>query len=302
MSKQLRLRRSLLYVPGDREAMLAKAAGRGADGLILNLEDAVAAANKDAARGLVAHALAALDFAGAEVIVRINLPATEAGQRDLAAIVPAGPDAILLPKVSSAGEVRAVAATLARLEAEAGLPAGRTKLMCMIESAAGVVAAAEIAACDPRVAALIFGANDLAEDLGCAPAPGQGILLHAACQVVLAARAAGVDAIDTPHMAISDAEGLARSAALARDLGFAGKSAIHPSQVAAINAAFAPSPEQVRWAERVLALVPDGDEAALGAALLDGQLIEAPHLARAKRILALNSTHLPESRLRASLL
>lgn len=295
MSERSTLHRSLLYVPGDREAMLAKAAGRGADGLILNLEDAVAAANKDAARSLVARALATLDFAGAEVIVRINPLATEAGQRDLAAVVPAGPDAILLPKVSSAEAVCAAAAALAQLEAEAGLPTGRTKLMCMIESAAGVIAAAEIAACDPRVAALIFGANDLAEDLGCAPAPGQGILLHAACQVVLAARAAGVDAIDTPHMAIGDAEGLARSAALARDLGFAGKSAIHPGQVAAINAAFAPTPEQVRWAERVLALVPDGNEAALGAALLDGQLIEAPHVARAKRILAASATHFPES-------
>lgn len=289
MSKQLRLRRSLLYVPGDREAMLAKAAGRGADGLILNLEDAVAPANKDAARALVARALTTLDFAGAAVIVRINPLATEAGQRDLEAVTPAGPDAILLPKVGSADEVRAAAAVLVRLEAAAGLPAGRVRLMCMIESAAGVVAAAGIAACDPRVTALIFGANDLAEDLGCAPAAGQGILLHAACQVVLAARAAGADALDTPHMDLRDGEGLARSAALARDLGFTGKSAIHPAQVAAINAAFSPTAEQIAWAERVLALIPGGDERGLGAVLLDGQLIEAPHLARAKRILALQS-------------
>ncbi len=296
MAPKTTLRRSLLYVPGDKETMLAKAPGRGADGLILNLEDAVAPANKDSARAAVVHALTTLDFTGVEVIVRINSPATEVGQRDLAAIVPAGPDAILLPKVNSAGEARAVAAAVARLEAEAGLPAGRIKLMCMIESAAGVVAAAEVAACDPRVSALIFGANDLAEDLNCAPTPGQGILLHAACQVVLAARAAGADAIDTPHMNIQDLQGLARSAALARDLGFTGKSAIHPNQVAIINAAFSPTPEQVTWAERVLALVPGGDESALGAALLDGQLIEAPHVARAKRILALTSTHLPDSR------
>ncbi len=288
MSQRLTLRRSLLYVPGDREAMLAKAAGRGADGLVLNLEDAVAPANKDAARQAVAHALAALDFAGAEVIVRVNLLATETGQRDLRAITPAGPDAILLPKVGAVEEVRAAAAALAQIEGVAGLPVGCTKLMCMIESAAGVVAAAEIAACDPRVAALVFGANDLAEDLGCAPAPGEGILLHAACQVVLAARAARIDAVDTPHMDIRDAEGLARSAALAHDLGFAGKSAIHPAQVAAINAAFSPTAAQVAWAERVLALIPGGDENALGAALLDGQLIEAPHLARAKRIWAMN--------------
>lgn len=286
MTDRPKLRRSLLYVPGDKEAMVAKAPTRGADGLILNLEDAVAPANKDAARELVVRALRTLDFTGVEVIVRINPPETETGQRDLSAVVPAGPDAILLPKVDGAETVRAVASVLARLENLAGLPTGRIQIMCMIESAAGVVAASQIAACDPRVTALIFGANDLAEDLDCAPTPGQGILLHAACQVVLAARSAGVDAIDTPHMNIHDPEGLARSAAQARNLGFAGKSAIHPNQVAAINAAFAPTPEQVAWAKRVLALVPDGDERALGAALLDGQLIEAPHVARAKRILS----------------
>jgi len=285
MSKQFTPRRSLLYVPGDKEAMLAKATGRGADGLILNLEDAVAPVNKDAARTTVLRVLATLDFSGIEVSVRINPPETEAGQRDLAAVVPAGPDAIVLPKAGSVEVVRAAAATVARLEAAAELPAGRVRLMCMIESAAGVLAAAQIAACDPRISALIFGANDLAEDLGCAPTPGAGLLLHAACQVVLAARAAGVDAIDTPHMDIRGAEGLAQTARLARDLGFAGKSAIHPSQVAAINAAFAPTAEQIAWAERVLALIPGDGEDALGVALLDGYLIEAPHIARARRIL-----------------
>ncbi|MGQ9841537.1 MAG: HpcH/HpaI aldolase/citrate lyase family protein [Anaerolineae bacterium] len=297
MSQRLILRRSLLYVPGDREAMLAKAPSRGADSLILNLEDAVAPANKDAAREIIARSLATLDFTGVEVIVRVNPLETATGYRDLLAVAPAGPDAILLPKVSSAEVVRFAAWALAREESNAGLPAGRIRVMCMIESAAGVVAAPQIAACDPRVTALIFGANDLAEDLGCAPTPGEGILLHAACQVVLAARAAGVDAIDTPHMNIHDLEGLSRSAALARDLGFAGKSAIHPNQVAAINAVFVPTPEQVSWAERVLALVPDGDESAVGAAVLDSQLIEAPHVARARRILAASAIYFSGSRL-----
>ncbi len=286
MSQPSTLRRSLLYVPGDKEAMLAKAAGRGADGLILNLEDAVAPANKDAARQAVVRALGELDFTGVEVIVRINPPETEAGYRDLLAVAPAGPDAILLPKVGSAEAARFAAWTVARLESLAGLPAGRIRVMCMIESAAGVLAAAEIAKCDARIAALVLGANDLAEDLGCAPAPEQGPLWHAACEVVLAARAAGIDAIDTPHMNIQDAAGLILSARRACDLGFAGKSAIHPNQVAAINAAFMPTAAQVAWAERVWALVPGGDEGALGAAVLDGQLIEAPHLARARRILA----------------
>lgn len=280
------LRRSLLYVPGDKEAMLARAASRGADALILNLEDAVAPANKDLARQMVAHALQALDFGAAEVIVRINPPDTETGYRDLLAIVPCGPAAILIPKVGSAEDARSVGRTVERLEAVHGLASGRTHIMCMIESAAGVLNAPEIAACHPRVAALIFGAVDLSTEIGCAPLPGEGVLLHAAGRLILAARAAGIDAIDTPHMQLNDPDGLARSSRLARDLGFDGKSAIHPAQIATINAAFSPTAEQVAWAKRVIALVPNGDPARLGAALLDGQLIETPHLARAQRILA----------------
>lgn len=281
-----RWRRSLLYVPGDKEAMLAKAPGRGADGLILNLEDAVAPADKESARQAVARALRSLDFGAAEAIVRINPSHTDAGQRDLLAVMPCRPHAILLPKVGAAEEVHLAAQRIERLEEQHGLPTGRTRIMCMIESAAGVLRAPEIAAGHPRVAALIFGAADLSMEVGCAAVPGEGTLLHAAVRVILAARAAGIAAIDTPHMKLDDPDGLAAGARAARGLGFDGKSAIHPAQIAAINAAFSPTAEQVAWARRVLALAPDGDEARLGAALLDGVLIEAPHLAQAKRILA----------------
>jgi citrate lyase subunit beta/citryl-CoA lyase len=292
-----RLRRSLLYVPGDREGMIAKAAQRGADGLILNLEDAVAPGNKELARNAVARALAALDFGRAEIIVRINPLDTPTGYRDLLTIAPAKPDAILLPKVGSPEEVRFAAWTIARLEEMHGLPAGGIRLMCMIESAAGVLAAAQIAGGHPRVAALLFGAADYSAEVGCAitpdgdpplgDLPSGGPLLHAQCQIVLASRAAGIDAIDTPHMRLEDPDGVARSSLWARQLGFDGKSAIHPGQIGAINSAFSPTPEQIAWAERVLAALPGGAKAQFGAAVLDGQLIEAPHLARAHRILAL---------------
>ena len=199
-----RLRRSLLYVPGDREAMIAKAAQRGADGLILNLEDAVAPGNKDLARNVVAQALATLDFGRAEVIVRINPLDTLTGYRDLLAIAPAKPDAILLPKVGSPEEVRFAAWTLARLEEMHDLPAGGIRLMCMIESAAGVLAAAQIAGCHPRVAALLFGAADYSAEVGCAITPDGETLFLAQSQIVLASRAAGIDAIDTPHMRLDD--------------------------------------------------------------------------------------------------
>jgi citrate lyase subunit beta/citryl-CoA lyase len=159
--------------------------------------------------------------------------------------------------------------------------------MCMIESAAGVLHAVEIAACHPRVAALIFGAADFSMEVGCAITEDGRSLLAAASRILLAARAAGIDAIDTPYMKLDDPEGLARSSRLARELGFDGKSAIHPAQIAAIHTAFSPAPEQITWARRVLALAPGGDITTLGAAVLDGQLIEAPHFRRAERILAI---------------
>ena len=286
MDTLLTLRRSLLYVPGDKEAMLAKAPSRGADVPILNLEDAVAPANKELAREAVAHALRTLDFGRAEVVVRINPPETDTGYRDLLAVAPLAPRAILLPKVSSAEAVRFVAWTLERLEGLHGLAAGQIRLMCMIESAAGVLNAVEIAACHPRVDALVFGAADFSLEVGCTITEDGRSLLAAASRIVLAARAVGIDAIDTPYMKLDDAEGLAHSSRLARELGFDGKSAIHPAQVAAINTAFSPSVEEVAWARRVMALAPDGDVTRLGAALLDGQLIEIPHLRRAQRILA----------------
>lgn len=281
-----RLRRSMLYVPGDRETMIARAGQRGADSLILNLEDAVAPAHKDAARHLIVQALQTCDFGRTEVVVRINPPDTAAGYRDLLAVVPGRPHAILLPKVGSVELARCVAWTIGRLEELHGLPAGQISLMGMIESAAGVLAARELAACHERMAALIFGATDYSVEVGCAATADGDCLRHAQQQIVLACRAAGIAAIDTPHMNLQDAAGLIRSAQRAAELGFDGKSAIHPSQIGPIHAAFAPPPDQIAWAERVLALLGDRDDAQLGADLLDGQLIEAPHLTRARRILA----------------
>lgn len=289
IADHVRLRRSLLYVPGDKEAMIAKAAQRGADGLILNLEDAVALSDKDAARKTVTRALLSQDFGRAEVIIRVNPLDSAAGYRDLMATVPGKPHTVLLPKVGTAEEVRFAAWTIARLEELHGLPPGGILLMCMIESAAGVFAAREIAASHARVAALVFGAADYSAEVGCTISPDNSILRHAQIQIVLACRAAGIDAIDTPHMILQDVDGLRRTSLLARELGFDGKSAIHPGQVAAINDAFSPSAELVAWAERVVATLEGHREASLGAAVLDGQLIEAPHLARARRILALQS-------------
>ena len=268
--------------------MLERAGQRGADSLILNLEDAVAPANKAAARDAVVESLRTSDFGGCERIVRINPIGAAQGYRDLLAIVPAGPDSILLPKVRDPEEVRFAAWTIHRLEMMHDLPIGGIGLMCMIESAAGVLAAPRIAGCSERVEALIFGAADYTEDVGLTPSADRSNLIPPLTQVVLAARAAGISAIDAPHMLPADEEGLIAQARLARSLGFDGKSAIHPAQISTINAVFSPQPHEIIWARRVLsalALRADGSTGA-GAALMDGELVEAPHVSRAQRILA----------------
>jgi citrate lyase subunit beta/citryl-CoA lyase len=279
----------LLYVPGDRDEMLARAPERGADALILNLEDAVAPARKEIARASVVLALNTLAFGRTEVIVRPNPVDSDAGFRDLLAVVPARPDALLLPKVRSAEEVRFAAWTLDRLETLHGSPDARIGLLCMIESAAGVLAAAEIARAHPRVRALVFGAADYAEDVGCVATEDRRTFLPALAQLVLAAHAAGIAAIDAPHMRPGDAQGLRAHALQARELGFDGKSAIHPAQLPVIHEVFSPAAEEIAWAKEVLAVLGAGADDSLqwGAALLGGELVEAPHVMRARRILAM---------------
>jgi citrate lyase subunit beta / citryl-CoA lyase len=267
--------------------MLAKAGTRGADGVILNLEDAVAPASKTRAREAVASALIAGDFAHAERIVRINSLEGETGFADLLAIAPLGPDAILLSKVTSAEQVRCAAWAIEQLEKMHGLPVEKISIMCMVETAKGILAAPEIASAHRRVTALLFGAADFTADMKCEVSEDQHSQIHAASHLVMAARSAQVAAIDSPHMGLDDSEGLAQSVRISRHLGFDGKSAIHPAQIPAIHAAFSPTREQIRWATSVTATLSVSGEgqATIGAAVLDGQLVEAPHLLRARRIL-----------------
>jgi citrate lyase subunit beta/citryl-CoA lyase len=267
--------------------MLAKAGTRGADGVIMNLEDAVAPARKEAARQAVARALTTGSFGPAERIVRINPLDGDLGFSDLLEITPLGPDAILLSKVPSAEQVRNAGWAIARLESLHGRREGSIRIMCMIETAAGVLNAPDIALAHPRVTALCFGAADFSADIDCEVTEDQRSLLYATSRIILAARSARVAAIDAPHMRPDDLEGLARSALLSRQLGFDGKSAIHPAQIPVIHRAFAPSREQIQWARSVTSALTDRTrlEGSNGAAVLEGQFIEAPHLIRARSIL-----------------
>ncbi len=268
-----RRRRSLLYVPASSEAMLSKAGSRGADVLIVDLEDGVLPEAKHEARARLLAGFPALDFGGAEALVRINTPGTPWAEADARAAAALRPHGVVLPKAEEASAV-------ARLATAVGVP-----VWLMIETAAGVLAAAELARVE-GVAALVFGAADFRESLHAGRHPDELELLFARSQILTAARAAGVLAFDTPWFEYRDADGLRRSAERARLLGFDGKTAIHPGQVEILNEAFAPGAAEVERARRVLAALTEAAARGQGVATLDGEMIEALHARAARRTLA----------------
>jgi len=269
-------RRNLLFVPGTRPDRFAKALAAGPDMVTVDLEDAVIPPHKDRAR---AQAMPLFDGAsdGIERVVRINGMRTPFGLKDLLAIIehPSPPDALMLPKVESADEVRIVAALLQR----AARPVG---LHVIIESNAGLDQALAIAGASAAVRSLLFGAVDMAAELG--SAMDFTSMLYARSRVVHAAASCGLDAIDVPWLDLEDEAGLAEECRRVRDLGFTGKAAIHPRQLAPINAAFTPDAERVAYARKVIAAFETSSD---GLVVVDGKLIEIPVVRSARRTLAL---------------
>ena len=254
--------------------MLRKAGARGADVLIVDLEDGVLPAAKERAREQAQQLWHTLDFAGAEVWLRVNAAGTHWHLADLDAARRIGPAAVVLPKSEEPGVVAAVARRLPDVP-----------LQLMVETAAGVLAAAGLARV-PGVAGLLLGAADFRASIRAGRDPDEAELLVARGTLVLAARAAEVAVFDTPYFDYRDAAGLARSARRARALGFDGKTAIHPSQVEPIHAAFAPTPAELERARRVLAALAEAARAGRGVATVDGEMVEALHAAEARRTLA----------------
>jgi citrate lyase subunit beta/citryl-CoA lyase len=279
--------RSPLFAPGDSPRKASKALGTNADAVILDLEDSVAPASKDAARAATAAILA--ESSHPALIVRVNPRGTAWYLHDLAAVVPAGPAAIMLPKCSGAEDLLALDHHLEALETAAGRSVGSISVLPIVtETAASVLALAGMASFPRRVLGVCFGAEDLSADLGISPrAPDNSYpaaIAHARAAVLVAAAAAGVVCLDTPWPDPRDPEGLAREAEAAAADGFSGKLCIHPDQIAAVNAAFTPAPARVQWAVRVR----DAFAANLDAGVfsLDGKMIDRPHLKLAVRILA----------------
>jgi citrate lyase subunit beta/citryl-CoA lyase len=282
MDAPLRPRRSVLFLPGSNPRALEKARTLAVDGLIFDLEDAVAPAAKEAARASVAAALRAGGYAPRELILRVNPLDGAWGDEDLAGAASLPIDAVLLPKVESAETVRQTTDRLDALGAPPGLA-----LWCMIETPLGVLAAAEIAASSPRVAALVVGTSDLTNDLHASEAPDRRPLLTALGLVVLAARAHRRAVLDGVQLDLDDAEGFVAACRQGRELGFDGKTVIHPTQIAPANAAFAPTKEEAERARRIIAAYSEAAEAGRGAVRIEGRLVEALHVEEARRTLAL---------------
>lgn len=282
MATVLRPRRSLLYMPGSNPRALEKARSLPADGLIIDLEDAVAPDAKESARSIVAAALAKGGYGGRELVLRVNPLDTVWGHSDLATAATMPIDAVLLPKVESADRVRVTVSLLDAL----GAPE-RLAVWCMLETPLGILNAREIAAASPRLAALVLGTSDLTKDLHALSTRDRMPLLTSFSFAILAARAHGLAILDGVHLDLSDTEGLAASCRQGRELGFDGKTLIHPEQIAAANAAFAPSREEIDWSQRIILVHGEAAAAGKGVVLVDGRLIEPLHVENARRPVAL---------------
>ena len=276
----------MLFLPGHTPRMLINGAFLGADAISFDLEDAVAPAEKDAARILVRNTMRYMDLGGCEVIVRINAVDSDFWQADLDEILPQKPDLILLPKSSSAQDVLAADAYIGQKEAALGFAPNTVRLMPLIETALGVENAFSIASACPRVAALFLGAEDLTADLRCQRTKAGREIEYARTRLVVAARAANVDVYDTPFTDVNDDEGIQTDAAYAKSLGFTGKASISPRHVEVINRVFSPTQKEIDYAYEVMDAIRLAKEQGRGAIALRGKMIDAPIVARAEQTIA----------------
>lgn len=279
--------RTLLFAPGDSQRKIEKALASDADGLILDLEDGVSPANKTLARNTLAALLP--NRSRAQVAVRVNPRDSAFYLDDLAAIVPARPAAIMLPKCAGPDDLAALDHHIEALEAASAQPRGTIRVIAMVaESAAGIIALPRYRAIPERVIAFAFGAEDLAGDLGVPPRHASGghpaPIAAARAATLLAAASCGVAALDTPFPDPRDEGGLIREAAAAAADGFAGKLLIHPSQIAPVRDAFLPDAERIAWAHAVIGSFDPVNPG--GVSTLHGKMIELPHVKLARRILA----------------
>ncbi len=282
-----RLRRSMLFCPANNEKMLASAHLRKADCVIFDLEDAVSFAEKENARRLLCNALLNNDYGECEIFARINGLNTGFGKADVDALVRSGVKNIRLPMCESKDDIITLSQLLCEYEKANGLAQGFVKIQGAIETPRGVLNAADIASADKRVIAISFGAEDYTNCLGVNRTKNIEQFLYARSYISLVANAAGIDAIDTVFTDLSDIEGFKKEALSAKELGFSGKSCLHPQQVEAVNEVFTPTAEEIEKARKIVLEAQKAEENGLGVIKVDGKMVDWPIIKKAERILAL---------------
>lgn len=277
------MRRSLLFLPGNNPGNVQSGGVFGADGIILDLEDAVSPLEKDAARNLVAQALQTVNYRGCEKVVRVN-PLVANGEQDINTIVPCEPDALMLPKIERAADVVEQVRIIKAAERSGQKP---VRVMPLLETPLGVANALEIAFASDRIAAICLGAEDYTAGLGTKRTKEGTEIFMARATVANAAAAANVDGIDTPFTDVTDPEGLLADTLLAKSLGFKGKLSINPRQIDTIHQAYAPTSDEIHWAKLVLNAIEEGKKKGTGVIAIGGKMIDAPIVARANRTIEL---------------
>ena len=276
----------MMFVPGNNPGMMQDAFIYGPDSIMLDLEDSVTLAEKDTARLLVYNALRTVDYGNIEIVVRINPLSTPYGRKDVEAVVKAGVDVVRMPKTETADEVREVEAAIEKVETELGC-VGRTKIMAAIESALGVVNAYAIATASKRMMGIALGAEDYCANLKTQRTPEGTELLLARQTIVVAARAAGIDCIDTVFSNLNDMDAFRREVETIKKLGFDGKSIINPRQIEIVNEVFTPSQKDIDKAVAIVGALHEAARRGSGVIALNGKMIDKPVVIRAQHTIDL---------------
>ena len=285
MSEPIKLRRSMLVVPGSNAAMISNTFIYKPDSIMFDLEDAVALKEKDSARILVAHALQHPLYQEIETVVRVNPLDSEFGLNDLNAVVRAGVDVVRMPKTETAQDVVDMDLAITEIEKACGREVGSTKMLAAIESPLGITQANQIATASKRLIGIALGAEDYVRNLKTERSPEGIELLFARCSILQAARAAGIQAFDTVYSNANNEEGFLKEAALIKQLGFDGKSLVNPRQIELLHNLFAPTQKDVDQAEKIIAAAEEAERNGLGVVSLNGKMIDAPIIDRARLVL-----------------
>ncbi|HEX2993874.1 MAG TPA: CoA ester lyase [Anaerolineales bacterium] len=278
-------RRALLYMPGDDRRKIEKATTLGVDCICMDMEDGVAVTRKAEARAVIAQAMKELDFGSSERCIRINSVGSGFEKYDLAAAVATNPDTIVVPKVETAEQARFISEHIGQYEASSGMEPGSIRMLIGVETAKGIMNLREIAEADPRLEAIIFGAEDFAASISATRTREATEVLYARSAVVTACAANDLQAIDMVYIDFRDLEGLRLEAKQGAGLGFSGKQIIHPNQVGAVQEAFTPSTEAIEYAQRVVSAFEASQREGKGAFALDGKMIDMPLLKNAQHVL-----------------